>query len=103
MRYNVVLTEQANEHLENIIKYVVENFCNNVVATGIINDAEITYKKLEIVAGSLCLCEDSYLAAKGYRKIIFNKHNYLMLYQIRDNNVYINGIFHMLENYVDKL
>ena len=48
-------------------------------------------------------CNDRYLAAKGYRKLALEKHNYVLLYQVRNDIVFVNGIFHMLENYRDKL
>ena len=55
------------------------------------------------MAGEVQLCEDPFLAGKGYRKIALEQHDYVILYQLEADTVYINGIFHMLENYQKKL
>ena len=39
------------------------------------------------------LCNDSYLARKGYRKLQLDKHEYVILYQVYSNEVHIGGIF----------
>jgi len=103
MIYKVIITNRAEEQLDNIISYIFIQFKNKEAANSILNDVLRTYDKLEYVAASLQLCNDPYLAAKGYYKIALEKHNYLLLYQIHGNEVIVSGIFHMLENYREKL
>jgi len=103
MDYEVIITERAEEHLDKIIEYIVLHLKNDFAALSVLDDVKKTYERLRLVAGSLQLCDDPYLAKKGYRKICLEKHDYLLLYQIRGDLVYVNGIFHMLENYRDKL
>ena len=52
---------------------------------------------------SFSFCEDSYLASKGYGKFALKKHDYLIIYRVEENTVYLVGFFHMLENYREKL
>lgn len=103
MNYNVIITERANQQLDNIIHYIVYKLKNKQAAASVLDDVLKAYNKLESVAGALALCEDPYLSGKGYRKLALDKHDYILLYQIEENTVYVNGIFHMLENYRDKL
>jgi plasmid stabilization system protein ParE len=103
MIYKVVVTDRAHEHIDNIIRYIIEQLKNDVAAVSILEDIESTFDRLENIARSLQLCNDPYLAEKGYRKISLGKHDYLMLYQIKGNVVFVNGIFHMLEDYHNKL
>ena len=103
MDYKIVVTEQAEKHLDKIVNYIIEQLKNNAAAISILDDVEETYNRLEKIAGTLQLCNDPYLAEKGYRKIILENHDYLMLYQIGGYHVYVNRIFHMSENYRDKL
>ena len=103
MTYKVIITDWAEEQLDNIIRYILIKFKNKEAASSVLNDVLKTYDKLEYVAGSAQLCSDPYLAAKEYYKIALEKHNYLLLYQIHGNEVIVSGIFHMLENYREKL
>lgn len=103
MNYKIIVTDQAEEQLDNILYYILMQFNSREGAKSVLDDVLKTYEKLRYVAGSLQLCNDKYLASKGYRKIVLEKHNYVLLYQMRDDEVYVNGIFHVSENYKDKL
>jgi len=103
MTYKVIVTERAEEQLNTIIRYILVQFNNKDAAGSVLSDVLKTYDKLEYIVGSAQLCNDPYLAAKGYYRISLEKHNYLLLYRIHGDEVIVNGIFHMLENYQDKL
>ena len=55
------------------------------------------------MADSFAYCNDTYLADRGYRKIMLSSHDYLILYRVVDDEVQIAGVFHMLQNYAHKL
>lgn len=103
MAYKLVISKNANENIDNIIDYVVNNLYDLQAARLILDDIETAYKKLEDSAEIYALCNDSYLASKGYRKLLLDKHNYVILYQLVNNEVRIGGVFHTRENYVNKL
>lgn len=103
MTYKVMVTERAETHLDNIVNHILFRFNNREAAINLLDDIQKTYERLEYAAGAIQLCDDPYLASKGYRKIALESHNYVMLYQIQDETVSVNGIFHMLEDYRDKL
>lgn len=103
MTYRVIVTDRADEQLDNIIQYILTQYKNKDTARGILDDVLRAYEKLEYMGGSMPLCSDPYLAEKGYHKINLENHHYLLLYQIDNDSVIVSGIFHMLENYQNKL
>ena len=103
MAYKLVVTDNAAQQVESIVDYIMYRLNNKQAAKAIIDDIEKGYTKLSIMAEMFAYCNDRYLASKNYRKLILEKHQYIILYQVRDKVVYVNGVFHMLENYREKL
>ena len=103
MEYNVVLSAQAQMHFRKIIDYLIYELQNQQAAKSVVDDFDNTIVRLSHVAGSLKLCDDSVLRAKGYRTIHFRKHKYLMVYSIDEDRVYVEGIYHDLQDYEDIL
>lgn len=99
MDYEVILTDPAREQFEQIIYYILYKLGNEQAANNVIRDAEDTKLRLSHVAGNLKLCEDAKLRALGYKTIHFRQHKYFMLYRIEDNIVYVDGIYHDLQDY----
>jgi len=98
MNYEVIITERAKALLDSIINYILLRFNNEQAALNVMDDAENTKVRLSHVAGSLRLCEDSRLRDLGYRTIHFRYHRYFMLYRIEDGTVYVDGVYHDLQN-----
>ena len=103
MLYKLVISERAEMHIDNILDYFVNILKNPGAARAIIADIEEAYSRLEYMAESFRYCNDSYLAGRGYRKIMLSRHDYLILYRVVDDEVQIGGVFHMLQNYAHKL
>ena len=103
MGYKLVISERAERHIDNIIDYVINTLKNPGAARSILSDIEVAYDKLEYMADSLSYCNDYYLAERGYRKIILSNHNYLIICCIEADEVRISCVFHMREEYANKL
>lgn len=103
MDYKVVLTSAAKIQFRNIIHYLLYELENQQAATNVVKDFDDTISRLSHVAGSLKLCDDRILRAKGYRTIHFKKHQYLMVYTIDRSTAYIEGIYHDLQDYENAL
>ena len=73
MEYKVVLTSVAKIQFRHIIDYLLYEL------------------------------DDKILRAKGYRTIHFKKHQYIMVYTIDGNVVYVEGIYHDLQDYENTL
>ena len=103
MDYKVVLMDGAEEDLDRFINYLLFKKKNRQAAINLLNDFEKTKITLMNVAGSLKLCDNPRLRALGYRRINFMSHNYFILYRIEKNIVYIDNIFHELQDYESKM
>ena len=103
MTYKVVVTRDAEEDLDNFIKYLIIEKKNMQAAENVLNDYDATIESLKHVAGSLKLCDNSKLRQLEYRRINFLSHRYFMLYRIVDQIVFVDNIFHELQDYENKI
>ncbi|EET62409.1 hypothetical protein BRYFOR_05444 [Marvinbryantia formatexigens DSM 14469] len=103
MDYKVVVTRDAEEDLERFIKYLLIEKKSTQAAENLLNDYDITIESLKHVAGSLKLCDNPRLRQLEYRRINFLNHRYFMLYRIMDNVVFVDSIFHELQDYENKM
>lgn len=99
MAYNVIITPPARHQLEMYIAYTLCELKNLQAARSIKDDARETKKRLSNIAGSLPLCKDKVLAKNGYRRILFKKHDFFMVYRIDNNTVIVDAMYHELQDY----
>ena len=97
--YEVFITPYALSQLEDYINYIQFTLFNSQAAESVWQDALATAEKLESSAGSLHLCDHPKLKELGYRLVFFNRHNYVMLYRIVDRTVYVDAVYHQLQDY----
>ena len=100
MDYKVVVTK---DDLERFIKYLIVEKKSMQAAENILNDYDATIECLEHVAGSLKLCDNPRLRQLEYHRINFLNHRYFMLYRIVDHMVFVDNIFHELQDYENKM
>ncbi len=103
MDYKVVVTKDAEDDLERFIKYLIVEKKSMQAAENILNDYDATIECLEHVAGSLKLCDNPRLRQLEYHRINFLNHRYFMLYRIVDHMVFVDNIFHELQDYENKM
>lgn len=103
MAYKVVVTSDAEADLDMFLSYLIFEKESIDSARNILNDFEITKKRLEDVAASLKLCDNQRLHDLGYRRINFQTHRYFMLYRIVNEKVIVDNIFHSLQDYENKM
>lgn len=65
----------------------------------VIFDFEDTIEALSRVAGSIRYCEDGDLRKRGYKRRDFLNHDYFVLFRIEGNKVYVDDIFHELQDF----
>ncbi len=99
MEFEVVLTSQAQLDFRNITNYLLYEIKSEQAATSVADDMENTIERLSRMADALKLCENPRLRSLGYRTIRFKRHSYFMLYRIEDEKVYVDGIYHDLQDY----
>lgn len=103
MDYRVVMMEGAEEDLERFVTYLLFEKKSDQAAENLLDDFEETKVSLSRVAGSLKLCDNPKLKELGYRRINFLSHRYFMLYRIEENTVFVDNIFHELQDYERKM
>lgn len=103
MGYKVVVTSDAEKDFDRFIQYLLFEKKNVQAAQSVLNDFEATKKSLVQVAESLKLCENPRLQMFGYRRINFLSHRYFMLYRIEEDIVFIDNIFHELQDYENRM
>ena len=103
MDYKVVVTRDAEEDLESFIKYLIFEKESMQAAENVLNDYDATIESLKHVAGSLKLCDNQRLRQLEYRRINFLNHRYFMIYRIVDDVVFVDNIFHELQDYENKM
>ncbi|GFI03855.1 type II toxin-antitoxin system RelE/ParE family toxin [Lachnospiraceae bacterium 64-25] len=103
MGYEVVVTRDAEEDLERFVKYLIIEKESMQAAENVLNDYDATIESLKYVAGSLKLCNNPRLRQLEYRRINFLNHRYFMIYRIVDNVVFVDNIFHELQDYENRM
>lgn len=103
MAYKIQITPGAEQHLDNLIYYIMNVLCNPDAALNLLSEIEEIYRKLIHNPKMYERSEDLLLQARGYRKIPVD--NYVILYLVDDERqiISIMGYFHGLENYKNKL
>lgn len=99
MGYKIVLLEDAEEDLDRFVSYLLFKKKNEQAARNLLDDFEATKVSLSYVAGSLKLCDNPRLRILGYRRINFLSHRYFMLYRVENDTVFVDNIFHELQDY----
>lgn len=103
MDYKVVIMEDAEEDLDRFLRYLIVEKKNEQAAGNLLDDFEATKNSLAYMAGSLRECENPHLKEFGYRRINFLTHRYFMLYRIEGNVVFVDNIFHELQDFENKM
>lgn len=103
MDYRIVVTKDAEEDLDCFIKYLIFEKESMQAAQNVLNNYDATIESLRHVAGSLKLCDNPRFRQLEYRRINFLNHRYFMLYRIVDNVVFVDNIFHELQDYENKM
>ena len=97
--YKVIVSPRALAQLDVYISYVQDTLLNPIAAQSILRDAQKTQETLTKLAGSLKLCGHPALRKLGYHAVKFEKHNYTMLYRVDGETVYVDGIYHLMQDY----
>ncbi len=97
--FEVIISPEAKSQLSDYVCYIRTVLLNDVAAKSVYDDAMETGKRLSLVAGSLAYCNDERLRALGYKAIYFRYHQYVMIYRTFGQIVYVDGIFHLRQDY----
>lgn len=99
MDYNVIVTEDAEQDLNQFLHYLIYEKKNEQAAKNLLDDFETTVNLLSHVAASLKYCGNPKLRENEYRRINFCSHRYFMLYRVDGKHAIVDNIFHELQDY----
>ncbi len=97
--FDVIISPKALSQLNDYIDYIQYTLLNEQAARNVWLDAIETRDQLSKVAGSLKFCSHPQLKKDGYRIIKFLRHHYVMLYRTDGTTVYVDAIYHQLQDY----
>lgn len=97
--YNVTISPKALSQLSSYIDYIQYTLLNDQAARSVWQDALETRDRLSMTAGSLKYCAHPLLKEHGYRAIHFKQHRYTMLYRVEGADVYVDAVYHQLQDY----
>ena len=98
-RYKVFVSFKAKEQLRAYLMYLKDVKKNPQAVDAVAEDFFQTIDELEHVAGSLKLADDEDLAKEWIRKIFLRKHDYVILYEIIDDEARVHAVYHTLQDY----
>jgi len=103
MEYKILITTDAEEDLNQFIRYLLLKKKSKQAASNLLEDFETTIKDLSQIAGSLKYCSNPKLKEMGYKRKNFISHKYYLLYRIVDDIVYVDRIFHELQDLENRI
>jgi len=103
MDYKVIITEDAEADMDKFVQYLLFEKKNEQAAANLLDDFEATVATLAHAAEKLKMCENPHLKDLGYRRINFMSHRYFMLYRVEGDMVFVDNIFHELQDYENKM
>ena len=103
MNYRVIFTENALEDMDSIVEYLIIHLRNKQAASHFVDSVENGKSILSNSADSFQLCLNSKLQSMGYRKLNLEKTKYFLLYRIENSAVFVDGIYHQLQDYENKI
>lgn len=101
MKYDIVVTNLAQDDLEEILNYISVDLSAPKSAIEMLNKIKSIFENLSINPLMYPLCNIDNLKAKNYRKAVIN--NYLMFYRVDDKNetIYIMRFIYGRRDYIN--
>lgn len=103
MVYKVNVTEHAEELLDDLVYYLIYRLRNEQAAVHLFDGIEKIYVRFEENPYQFPESRDIYLNRLGYREAVVTDMDYVIVFRIEEDQVYVLGIFHQLENYRRKI
>lgn len=103
MDYKLVITQRAEELLDQCLYYILYQLKNEQAAKYLLDEIDKRYDRFENNPYQFPDCRDNFLKSKGYKEAVVLDMNYIIIFRIEEETVYVHAIFHQLENYKEKM
>jgi plasmid stabilization system protein ParE len=95
-KYTVIVSEKASDMLVSHVRFLSQ--ASEKAAKKLIKEFKTSAKSLENLPERNPWFSDPFIPSNKYRKLLVNKQ-YLMIYQIKDTNVFIDYIVDCRQDY----
>ncbi|MBQ9488719.1 MAG: type II toxin-antitoxin system RelE/ParE family toxin [Lachnospiraceae bacterium] len=103
MGYSLLITDRAEELVDNLVGYLKNKLKNPDAALHLIDELDAVYDQLEKNPYQYPESSDDFLRSRGYRDALLREMSYRVVFRIEERTVYIVGVFHNLEDYGKKV
>ena len=103
MDYELIVSERADELIDRLASYLLNNLKNPGAAAHFLDELESIYDRLTDNPFQFPDSPDEYLFIRGYREALIETMQYKVVYRIDNQRVLIVGGFHTLEDYRRKV
>ncbi|MBR1797611.1 MAG: type II toxin-antitoxin system RelE/ParE family toxin [Clostridiales bacterium] len=103
MAYNVIISERADELIDENVNYLLNKFKSPQAATHLLDGISSIYNRLEDNPFQFPDSQDAYLMRRHYKEALVPEMDYRIIFRVDGDDVYIVGLFHDLEDYVNKI
>ena len=103
MAYKLIVTEYADELIDELVGYLVKKLKNPNASLHLMNGLENVYERLAESPMQFPESSDDFLRNRGYRETLVPEMRYRVVFRIESRVVYIVGVFHTLEDFAKKL
>ena len=103
MAYELRISERADSQIDRLASYLLTFLRNQQACAHFFDEIRQTLERLGEDPFCFKLCPEEPLARKGYRSAQLPTMRYRMIFRIEGKKVYIVAVFHMLEDYTQKL
>lgn len=80
MAYRLIITERADELLEQLVNHILFKFKNEQAAKHLLDEIDSVYDRLEGNPYQFADCRDVFLKRKGYKEAIISDMNYILIF-----------------------
>ena len=103
MAYKLLITEKAENDLDAILAYIINDLSTVQAAVRPTNEIEERYQLLLEAPKLYGECQQPLLQQRHYRKVVIG--SYLMIYRVSDEQgvIYVERFFSELQDYADRL
>ncbi|MCO5385651.1 MAG: type II toxin-antitoxin system RelE/ParE family toxin [Desulfosporosinus sp.] len=95
-RYTVVISDEAKQMLISHVRFLAQ--VSEHAATQLIEDFQVRAKSLEQFSERNSWLVDKLIPSGKYRKLLLEKR-YLLIYQIKENTVYVDAVVDTRQDY----
>ena len=87
MDYKLVISEHADELLDNLVYYLLYRLKSEQAARHLLDGIDGIYDRLETNPFQFPLSRDAYLANKGYHEAVVPLMDYIVIFDVREDTV----------------